>query len=88
MATEKKKKKSPAKKATSTGASPVGRPRNLVKLTVSDVDQGAEDLLLALAERMGVSPEQVVVLMLNHFKTLSRIHGEFGLAQLLGRHRG
>jgi len=88
MATEKKKAPAKKKKATSTGASPVGRPRNLVKLTVADVDQASEDLLLALSGRMGVPPERVVLFMLSHFSTLSRVHGEFGLVQLLERHRG
>lgn len=88
MATEKKKAPAKKKKATSTEASPVGRPRNLVKLTVADVDQPLEDLLLGLATRMGVPPERVVLFMLNHFKTLSRVHGQFGLVQLLERHRG
>ena len=76
-----------SKKSTSTEASPVGRPRNLVKLTVTDVSKPAEDLLLALASRMEATPEEVVVFMLNHFTTLSRVHGEFGLVQLLSRHR-
>jgi hypothetical protein len=88
MATEKKKKAPAKKKATSTEASPVGRPRNLVKLTVTDVDKPLEDLLLGLSTRMGVSPERVVLFMLDHFKTLSRVHGQFGLVQLLERHRG
>ena len=83
-----KKKKAPKKKSPKTGALPAGRPRNLVKLTVNEVDQESEDLLLALSSRMGCDPEEVVRCLLNHAKHLSRIHGPFGLKSMLDRYRG
>ena len=83
------KKKAPAKKkAPKTAASPAGRPRNLVKLTVNEVDQASGDLLVALADRMDCDPEEVVRCLLNYAKYLARVHGPFGLKSLLDRYRG
>jgi hypothetical protein len=82
------KKKTAKKKSPGTGALPAGRPRNLVKLTVNEVDQESEDLLLALAARMDCDPEEVVRCLLSHAKHLSRVHGPFGLKSMLDRYRG
>tara|TARA_R110002020_G_scaffold50763_1_gene143501 strand:- start:10403 stop:10684 length:282 start_codon:yes stop_codon:yes gene_type:complete len=85
MATAKKTtKKAPAKKAApKTEASPVGRPKNLVKLTAKDVPPGVSDMITGLSGTMGVEPETVVTLALLHLQQQFRVHGAFGVKNIL-----
>jgi len=84
MATAKKTKKAPVKKtAPKTEASPVGRPPNLVKLTAKDVPSGVSDMVKTLSDTMGVDPETVVTLALLHVQQQVRVHGLFGVRNIL-----
>tara|TARA_R100001163_G_scaffold17834_1_gene15825 strand:+ start:1372 stop:1653 length:282 start_codon:yes stop_codon:yes gene_type:complete len=85
MATAKKTtKKAPAKKADKkTEASPVGRPKNLVKLTAKDVPSGVYDMVTNLSYAMGIEADEVVTLALLHVQQQVRVHGEFGVKNLL-----
>ena len=85
MATAKKTtKKAPAKKAApKTEASPVGRPKNLVKLTAKDVPSGVYDMVTNLSYAMGIEADEVVTLALLHVQQQVRVHGEFGVKNLL-----
>tara|TARA_Y100001973_G_C5180984_1_gene324880 strand:+ start:948 stop:1232 length:285 start_codon:yes stop_codon:yes gene_type:complete len=90
MATTKKSapKKAPAKKATKkTGASPVGRPKNLVKLTAKDVPSGVSGMIESLAHSMELDAETVVTLSLLHVYQQQRVMGQFGVKQLLERQK-
>tara|TARA_R110002051_G_scaffold274629_1_gene335336 strand:- start:712 stop:990 length:279 start_codon:yes stop_codon:yes gene_type:complete len=84
MATAKKTTKAPAKKtAPETEASPVGRPPTLVKLTAKDVPPGVSDMVKTLSDTMGVDPEAVVTLALLHVQQQVRVHGLFGVRNIL-----
>jgi hypothetical protein len=87
---EKKKKtalkKKTAPKSPPTGELPVGRPRNLVKLSVSDVDRNTVDLIESVAKSMDVDTEDVVKALFGYMSHMSRIHSVFGVASMLKRH--
>ena len=85
MATAKKTtKKAPAKKADKkTEASPVGRPKSLAKLTAKDVPSGVYDMVTNLSYAMGIEADEVVTLALLHVQQQVRVHGEFGVKNLL-----
>ena len=90
MATTKKSatKKAPAKKAPKkTEASPVGRPKNLVKLTAKDVPSGVSGMVEALSHSMGIDAETVGTLALLHVYQQQRVAGQFGVQQLLERQK-
>ena len=86
MASAKKTTKAPAKKAApKTEASPVGRPPNLVKLTSKDVPRGVSDMVNTLSGTMGVDTETVVTLALLHVQQQVRVHGMFGVKNMLDK---
>jgi hypothetical protein len=82
------KKSATKKKADKkTEASPVGRPKNLVKLTAKDVPSGVCGMVEGLAHKMDLDSETVVTLALLHVYQQQRVSGLFGVQQLLERQK-